>query len=264
VAVFALALLTGSAMAQNLPGSLSFTTSGSFSGGVAQTSNSLLFYDNDLTNGHSPSMDITDAPSSLAPIGPVGSAAFQWGVAANGTSYDHTSALWFEALAGNNVVAEQLFDLGYLHYRNGTIVSKTGATWVDLAVNMSFSQPLGISSINEVFGLELINTVNGDDPVSSADIVSLGSQAAPLNFTDAAGRRYYLELSFQVDQNTIDGTLSTADQFKVFEGQMGRGTLQGRFTVSPGINPPGGGQVPEPSTALLGLLGLFAVLRRRR
>jgi PEP-CTERM motif len=258
-----LALFSVSAMAQNLTGSLSFNSSGSFADGVAQTSSSILLYDNDLTDGHDASMDVTDAPAGLAPLGPVGSAAFQWGVAASGSSYDHTSALWFEALTNTNVRAEEHFNIGYLHYRNGTIAGQSGASWVNLAVNLAFSQPLGISSINEVYGLELVNTRNGDDPIASADIVTLRNQAAPLNFTDASGNRYYLEISFKVDPNTIDGTLSTADQFKVFEGQAGRGTMQGRFTVTP-IHPPGDGSVPEPSTALLAVLGLLAVIRRKR
>ena len=267
VAVFSvcvLALLPGSAMAQNLTGSLSFKSSGTFADGVAQSSSSMMFYDNDLTNGYNASMDLTDAPTGLAPKGPAGSAAFQWGVAASGSGYDHTSALWFEAQASSNVLAEQIFDIGYLHYRNGTIASQTGASWVNLAVNLAFSQPLGISSINEVYGLELVNTRNGDDPIASADIVTLRNQAAPLNFTDASGNQYYLELTFKVDQNTIDGTLSSTDQFRVFEGQAGRGTLQGRFTVTPIHSPGGDGAIPEPSSALLGVLGLLTVLRRKR
>ena len=76
-----------------------------------------------------------------------------------------------------------------------------------------------------------------------------------MNFTDAAGNTYYLELSFRVDQDTLDGTLSTPDQFKVFEGGQGRAELLGRFTTQ---------LIPEPSSALLSLFGLVAALRRKR
>jgi hypothetical protein len=252
-------LLTLQAVAQNLSPSMSFAASGSFINGVAQSSNSILLADNDLTNGYDWRFDMTDAPTSLDPSGPKGSAAFQWGVIANNVDYPHTSALWFEPLALTNIAAEQLFNIGYLFYRNGTIKSTTGASSVDLAMNMSFSQPLGMSNVSEIYGLELINTPNSSDPVKSADIVSMLNQAAPIDYTDAKGNRYYLELSFKVDQDTIDGTLSTVDQFKVFEGGQGSATLQGRFTTNPG-----GPLIPEPSTAILAMLGTLVLFRRKR
>lgn len=91
------------------------------------------------------------------------------------------------------------------------------------------------------------------------DIVSLRNQAAPVDFLDAAGNRYYFELTFKVDQNTIDGTLSTQDQFRVFEGGQGRAELVGRFTTTPGAV-----TVPEPSSALMAVFGAFALCRRKR
>jgi hypothetical protein len=67
-----------------------------------------------------------------------------------------------------------------------------------------------------------------------------------------------------VDQDTLDGTLSTQNQFKVFEGYQGSATLVGRFTVDPigplGTNSP----VPEPSAALISMLGALLAFRRRR
>ena len=72
-----------------------------------------------------------------------------------------------------------------------------------------------------------------------------------------------MEVTFQVDQDTIDGTLSSQDEFRVFEGGQGSATLLGRFTTSP-IGFTGQLAVPEPSTALLGALGMFFLLRRRR
>jgi hypothetical protein len=57
----------------------------------------------------------------------------------------------------------------------------------------------------------------------------------------------------------MDGTLSTQDQFRVFEGGQGRADLLGRFTTTPGVT-----AVPEPSAALLGLLGSLLFFRRKR
>lgn len=254
------AILDSQSGAQTLPGSLSFSVSGAFGNGVSEsTSNSLLIADNNLTNGYQSGMDLQDAPATLNPTGPAGSAAFQWGQASTNAAYAHSSALWFEPLAATNVAAGEYFNIGYLYYRNGTIKNSTGASAVDLSLSLTFSNPSGIAPLNVVFTNDLINSPNTSDPVASADVVSLRDLAAPLDFTDASGHRYYLELTFRVDQNTMDGTLSTPDEFRVFEGGQGRADLLGRFTTAPGAM-----AVPEPSTALLGVLGLLLLARRKR
>ena len=254
------AIISSQSNAQYLPGSLSFTVSGSFENGVGQSSNSILIADNNLTDGYNAGMDLQDAPVTLDPTGPAGSAAFQWGQASTTSSYAHSSALWFSPIASSHIAPNQYFDIGSLYYRNGTIKNNTGASSIDLALNLNFSSPSGITPMSVAFTSDLINTVNTSDPIASADIVSLRDWAAPLDFTDASGNRYYLELTFQVDQNTMDGTLSTQDEFRVFEGGQGRADLVGRFTTTPGAAM----TIPEPSTALLGALGLLALVRRKR
>ncbi|MEO5915466.1 MAG: choice-of-anchor K domain-containing protein [Luteolibacter sp.] len=248
-----------SAKAQNLPGSLSFTVSGSFENAASESSNSLLISDNNLTNGYAAGMDLTDAPASLSSSGPTGSAAFQWGTPSTTSNYPHSSALWFEPISGTNISPNEYFSVGNLYYRNGTIKSNTGASAVDIALNLHFSNPSGMPDVNATFTSDLVNSPNSSDPIASADIVSLRNWASPLNYTDAQGNRYYLELTFKVDQNTMDGTLSTQDEFRVFEGDQGRAELLGRFTTSPGAM-----AIPEPSTAILGLLGAVALFRRKR
>jgi hypothetical protein len=254
IAAFTLSPESG---AQSLPGSLGFSIKGSFVNGQAESSNSILIADNDLSDGYAAGFDTTDAPSALTPSGTEGSAAFLWGEAARNSDYAHSSALWFQSLSVSHAIAEQSFELGYLSYRNGTIKNKTGATWVDLALTIAFSQPLGLEPVSVVFGSELINTVNTDDAIASADIVSLRNLAAPIQFTDEAGNQYFLELTFKVDQDTLDGTLSSQDQFRVIEGSQGTATLMGRFTTTPVC-------IPEPSAALLGGLGLLLLIRRKR
>ncbi len=257
-------VLDQQAKAQGLPNSLGFSIDGSFINPTAESSNSILVTDNDLTNGYASGFDLHDAPTGLNPKGPAGSAAFQWGTPSSTSAYPHASAIWFQPFAVSNAVAETSFDLGNLYYRNGTIKSGTGASWIDIAMTLSFSKPLGLDPISVVYGSQLINTTNTSDQVASADIVSLNEFAAPINFKDAAGNQYYLELTFKVDQNTIDGTLSTQDQFKVFEGYQGSASLVGRFTVDP-IGPLGtNGVVPEPSAAIMGMLAALLAFRRRR
>lgn len=116
-----LATLTLETKGQVLPGTLSFSVSGSFENGVGQGTSSILITDNDLTNGYVPEIDLHDSPTALNPTGQVGSAAFQWGRAASWMPDAHSSALWFQPLDAVNVSANQSFNLGFLHYRNGTI-----------------------------------------------------------------------------------------------------------------------------------------------
>lgn len=257
VSAFAVISLAPKAEAQTLPGSLGFSVEGSFVNGQADSSNSILIADSDLTDGYTSGFDTTDAPTGLATSGPAGSAAFQWGDASTGSGYAHPSALWFQPLTVSNAIAEQSFELGHLSYRNGTIKNRTGANWVDLALILSFAQPLGLDPVSVVFGSELINSVNTSDPIASADIVSLRNLSAPIRFTDASGNQYFLELTFKVDQDTLDGTLSSQDQFRVIEGCQGTATLMGRFTTTPVC-------IPEPSAALLGGLGILLLIRRKR
>ena len=196
-------------------------------------------------------------PVAVLDEGP-GSAAFQWGVAATNSSYAHSSALWFEPVTCTNISPNQYFNVGNLYYRNGTIKTNTGASSIDIALNLSFSNPSDMSAVNATFTSDLINSPNTNDPIASADIVSLRNWASPIDYIDSNGNRYYLELTFKVDQNTIDGTLSSPDEFRVFEGGQGRAELLGRFTTTPT------NQIPEPSTALLGFIGSLALLRRKR
>ena len=91
---------------------------------VGDGKNSILVADNNLGDGYNPGMDLKDAPVTLDPNGPAGSAAFQWGDASTQSSYPHTSALWFEPIAVTNVAPNEYFNLGNLYYRNGTILSR--------------------------------------------------------------------------------------------------------------------------------------------
>ncbi|BCU75931.1 choice-of-anchor K domain-containing protein [Luteolibacter sp. LG18] len=255
-----LAILIGSSSAQNLPGSLSFEVTGGFSNATAESKNSLLIADNNLTDGYASGFDLKDAPSGMTGGGPAGSAAFQWGKASSSSSYAHPSALWFSPAEVSNVSPEQVFKIADLYYRNGTIVTNTGATSVELTLQLAFSNPSGLSDVTTTFSMDLINTPNGSDPAASADIVKLGNPASALTFTDAQGNTYYLNLSFRPDANTMGNTLSSADEFRVYEGTQGKAELWGQFSTTPAATTP----VPEPSAALLGGLATLLIFRRRR
>lgn len=222
----------------------------SFSNPVADAARKFVYViDNDLTNG---------TASVLNPIPfstTTGASAFSWGTASSNNTL--TSALWFEPGNLTNVVPETSFEIGRLFYRNGTIVADTGASQVDLNMKLTFTSPQLQNPTQTISStLSMINTPNGNDPIASADYVEIGSPASLLTFTDANNRQYYLELTFQVDQNATDGSLSDCDTFHVFEGQTGQAVLMGRVTVAP---------VPEPGGAvLIAATGMALLLRRRR
>ena len=231
---------------------LSGSISSNFNSPVGEPpGNSSFVYsiDNNLLNG---------VPSVLNPIpftATAGASAFSWGTASSNSTT--TSALWFQPGNFSNVTVETPFEIGRLYYRNGTIVSGTGASQVNLNMALTFTNPLlqnPTQNINST--LMMINTPNGSDPIASADIVELGTPASLLTFTDPNNRQYFLQLSFQVDKNATDGSLSDFDTFRVFEGQTGQAVLMGCVTVAP---------IPEPGGALLiAAAGMAILLRRRR
>ncbi len=241
---------------QTLPGSMSFSVSGRFTNGVAESSNSLLVTDNNLTNGYNSEIDLHNAPATLANGGPAGSSVFQWGRASSGDTYPHASALWFEPLAVKNAEANQDFGIGYLYYRNGTIESSSGASAVDLT--LTFTLP-GQNTMVTSFTSNLINTPNTGTATQNADIVSLANRSAPLSYKDVSGTTYYLDLSFRVDADTLNNSLSNTTEFRAFEGTVSRAEIIGRFTTTPGVL-----AVPEASSLLLGALGSLFLLRRKR
>ena len=240
---------------QNLPESISFSISGRFRNGVEESFNSLLITDNTLTDGYASGADLHDVPAALATTGPVGSAFFQWGIPSAMEDYPHASALWFQPLTVTNAVPEQEFEIGYLYYRNGTIQSSTGASAADL--RLTFTLP-DKSTIVTNFTSSLINTPNTGTAAEMADVVSLDNHAAPLGFTDNKGHTYYLDLSFKVDDDTLNNSLANTTEFRAYEGTVSRAEMFGRFTIAPAQ------AVPEPATALLGLLGSLFFVRRKR
>ena len=230
---------------------LNGSVSSSFTNPIAEPPNSNSFayvIDNNLTNGVAPVL--TPIPFTAV----AGASAFSWGTASSNNT--DTSALWFRPGSFSNVALETPFEIGRLYYRNGTIISGTGASQVNLSMALNFSSPLlqnPTQMINST--LMMVNTPNTNDPVASADIVEIGSPASLLTFTDPSNRHYFLELTFQVDKDATDGSLSDQNTFRVFEGDTGQAVLMGRVTVAP---------IPEPGGAILiAAAGLAFLLRRR-
>lgn len=148
---------------------------------------------------------------------------FTWGAGANGSD---PSWLLFSGDGFVDVSQGERFLLGSLDYYNGTIWSGTGANSVDLNVNLEFFD--GTSTNNFDFTVNLLNTVNTQNQVESADYVKLINVFSETT-TRINGRDYQLRIEF--GETTADG-FSMLDEFHVFEDATAKGWLYGTLWLA--------------------------------
>ena len=93
---------------------------------------------------------------------------FSWGTAVQPST---VSSLTFTSANFSGIAVDQFFTLGNLGYRNGTLLSGTQASFVDLLASIEFTSPIGFAQdLN--FAFQLINTPNvAGDPIGSADTI---------------------------------------------------------------------------------------------
>lgn len=160
-----------------------------------------------------------------------GGSKFTWGTAAAGTTLP--SSLTFEGSNFENIVPEIEFVVGTIEFYNGTIYAGTGASGVELNVELEVEVNIPVENEELIFPLELINTPNygWQDNDANADYVRLSSTSTTFA-TAGDGTVYYLVLGFA--DSTSSG-FTTIDEFHVWEGQSATGTLVARVTtVVPG------------------------------
>ncbi|NEQ36731.1 MAG: hypothetical protein F6K40_10760 [Okeania sp. SIO3I5] len=117
------------------------------------------------TKGNSTASFINPGPSS-AEFSGVGTSTFDWGLG-------QSSQLSFTPKPFNPKPNE-VFAIGTLDFFNGSIASGTGASSVDLLLDLAFDN---VTENNRQItaGLSLINRPNTSDPFASADVVSFNS-----------------------------------------------------------------------------------------
>jgi hypothetical protein len=160
-----------------------------------------------------------------------------------------------------STTTETPFKIGTLTYFNGTTVSGTTPTTVQLGVNLNFTQP-NVGNQMSNFTLGLISTTNTSDPVASADFVTFPSNFSSTVFS-LDGTNYTLMLTgFQNVQGAMGFLGSNGNtEFHVEEGGTASADLYGEVTANvPSV-------VPEPSSfviAFFGAGGMIAFGLRRR
>jgi len=188
-----------------------------------------------------------DPSPSTATVTGVGTSFFTFG---SGVSTPSCS-LQYTSTAFQDIPVETTFKVGTLTYYNGSIYSGTEANSVALSLALNFTAPSGVSQ-NFTYGLQLISTLNTDDPISSADYVVLSS------FPDvrfiSEGVSYTLSLQFTDLQG--GGFIQSGNQLHVLENDQATAVLTGKITTAVA---PATTAVPEPSTYITGICILSMV-----
>ncbi|MCX6632525.1 MAG: choice-of-anchor K domain-containing protein, partial [Candidatus Solibacter sp.] len=117
------------------------------------------------TVGTDSAVFVDPIPDPDAVLTGVNTNSFAWGSG-------NPSSLTFDGRAFDTL-PNTTFDLGTLTFHNGTISSGTGANgvWFDLAIAFD-NVPEKNFHLKTQFGI--VNTLNTDDPIASADFVTIG------------------------------------------------------------------------------------------
>jgi hypothetical protein len=116
---------------------------------------------------------VNPSPSSAVVSG-VGTSTFVWG-----TPQPDSSSLSFTG-GHFDTTPNTKFKLGTITYHNGTIASDSGANSVEFDVPLTFDNvPEKNFTLKTTFSL--VNTPNTDDPIASADTVTIGNYGYTFN-----------------------------------------------------------------------------------
>ena len=192
-----------------------------------------------------------------ATVSGVGSNNFGWGIG-------DPSSLSFASVAFDTA-PNTPFKLGTLSFHNGVIARNSGATSVDFKVSVQFDNvPEKNFDLSTTF--TLINTPNTNDPIASADTVTLGSYGFSFNVLEQATATVDLMATIT---SSLSGTPSGSANPTGADSPLTQpfdGVPQYRLQLVGLTNPSAGGFVtivPEPAVWLLWLAGGLLLLVRR-
>jgi len=143
-------------------------------------------------------------------------------------------------------------------YFNGSTISGTTASTIDLSVSIELTSPFDTSQ-DFTYNLTFNMTPNSGTAQQNADYLYLPTEQT-LDVFLYNNVSYTLEfLGFgSLDNN---GFVTSVDQFHVLEGESSSAQLFGKFTASTLVS-----STPEPTTMLLlgfGLLGIAGISRKK-
>ncbi len=187
----------------------------------SETYETIYFTGTSAGNFHTPAGDdglVTNLPAAgRSPL-------FKWGTP-SGSDNDRQNELSFTGASFVRVAPDEEFKLGTLTYFNGTTVSGTNATTVQIAIDLNLTTPGVRESLN--FTFKLLSTKNhGSDADEDADFVWIPVVSTGFR-TTVKGKQFALILRF--GEHSADG-FTTIDTFHAHEGKSLTGTIYGRLS----------------------------------
>ncbi len=135
------------------------------------------------------------------------------------------NVLTFKAGNFNSIQPNTWFTAGSITMLNGEIYNNSDANAVTLKLDFNLSDPPSQSGTAEI-RLDLVNTPNSADRMTSADIVRLANPVTDFTMT-IDGVTYRLEVRWQSTDPSAG--VVQGSEFLIFEGATASGRLQARF-----------------------------------
>ncbi len=208
--------------------------------------------------GSTSAVFVNPVPESNPVLSGVGTNTFSWG-SGDPSSLTFTGKTF-------NTSPNTPFDLGTLTFHNGTIDSGSGADGIDFNLSMAFDNvPEKNFNLDTHFGL--VNTPNTDDPIASADYVTIGNYGYTFNVLE--GDTASVDIYATLTTNLMGYPAGTSADSLISTGPFDPSPYYILTIVGLGTPSSGGfttGVVPEPATlplvAAVLILAFFAWRKR--
>jgi hypothetical protein len=189
-------------------------------------------------------------------------AIFNWGVAI-GMPFNNQftfNGIGSDGGTGWSANSEDPFLIGEFSYRNGSTVNSIGINGVTLDINLSITDPTGITG-GYNFDFSITNTPNTTgDPVEDGDIVTYINDCSNTSFTVwDANLGVDIEYTLKMLGFSNDGGFTIRADFSSPEGSAATAGIYAQITSHISPSP-----VPEPATIFLLGSGIIGLARIRK